>query len=64
MKFLMDQDAYGVTTAFLRGLGHDVQTAEDRAMATAPDGDLLRVAQAEGRVFVTRDRDLGELVFT
>ena len=29
----------------------------------ATDEDLLRTAQAQGRLFVTRDRDFGHLVF-
>lgn len=63
MRFLADQDVYASTTAFLRGLGHDVDTAAGRGLAAAADIDLLTLARAEGRVFVTRDRDYGGLVF-
>ena len=63
MKFLVDQDVYAATVQFLRDSGHDVETASERGMAQADDTDLLRVAGAEGRVFVTRDRDYGGLVF-
>jgi len=63
MRLLADQDVYAVTVRFLRGLGHDVTTAVERGMSQSKDADLLRVAQAEGRVFVTRDRDFGGLVF-
>jgi predicted nuclease of predicted toxin-antitoxin system len=52
MKFLADQDA-----------GHDVVTASDLGMAQADDADLLRVAHEQERIFVTRDRDYGGLVF-
>src|SRR5207237_9702948 len=31
--------------------------------AQADDADLLRVAQEQARLFVTRDRDFGQLVF-
>ncbi len=62
MKLLADQDVYAVTVQFLRGLGHDVATAAERGMSQAADAELLRLAQAEGRVFVTRDRDFGGLV--
>lgn len=47
----------------LRGLGHDVATAAERGMSRSADSELLRIALAEGRVFVTRDRDFGGLVF-
>src|SRR5688500_2345606 len=63
MKLLADQDVYAATVQFLRGLGHGVETAAERGMSRAADAELLRVAQAEGRVFVTRDRDYGGLAF-
>jgi len=63
MKFLADQDVYSATVQFLRLLGHQVDTAFERGMSQADDTDLLSIAGAEGRVFVTRDRDYGGLVF-
>ncbi|HUQ71749.1 MAG TPA: DUF5615 family PIN-like protein [Planctomycetaceae bacterium] len=63
MKFLADQDVYAATVLFLRQLGHEVETASERGLSQADDADLLRAAGAEGRVFVTRDRDYGGLVF-
>jgi predicted nuclease of predicted toxin-antitoxin system len=63
MRLLADQDVYAATIDFLRGLGHDVATAAERGLSRAADADLLAVAQADGRVFVTRDRDYGGLVF-
>jgi predicted nuclease of predicted toxin-antitoxin system len=63
MRFLADQDLYAVTIEFLRGLGHDVATAAERGMSRSGDAELLRTAQADERVFVTRDRDFGGLVF-
>lgn len=63
MKFLTDQDVYAATSRFLSGLGRDVATVAALGRAQAADADLLRVAQSEGRVFVTRDRDYGNLVF-
>lgn len=63
MRLLTDQDVYAATAQFLRGLGHEVVTAAERDLSRSADTELLRVAQAEGRVFVTRDRDFGSLVF-
>jgi predicted nuclease of predicted toxin-antitoxin system len=63
MKFLADQDVYGVTVRFLRTLGHDVVTASDLKMSRAKDATLLQTAQADKRIFVTRDKDFGGLVF-
>jgi predicted nuclease of predicted toxin-antitoxin system len=63
MRFLTDQDVYATTVRFLSGLGHDVVTAAQLGLAQAEDAELLRVAQEQGRIFVTRDRDFGGLVF-
>ena len=63
MRLLLDQDVYAVTARFLRALGHDVVTAAERGLARADDHDLLTLARDEGRIFVTRDRDFGALVF-
>jgi predicted nuclease of predicted toxin-antitoxin system len=60
---LLDQDVYKVTVQFLRGLNHDVVLASELGMAQAADEELLRAAQQEERIFVTRDRDYGSLVF-
>jgi predicted nuclease of predicted toxin-antitoxin system len=63
MKFLADQDVYAVTVGFLSGLGHDVVRAAELGLARANDAELLRVARQQERIFVTRDRDFGALVF-
>ena len=63
MKFLADQDVYAITIAFLNGLGHDVVCAAQLGLAQAEDTELLRVAHEQERIFVTRDRDFGALVF-
>src|SRR5262249_19969941 len=63
MKFLTDQDVYAATVVFLSGLGHDVVTAAQLGLAQADDAELLRTAGEQGRLFVTRDRDFGSLVF-
>jgi predicted nuclease of predicted toxin-antitoxin system len=63
MKFLADQDVYAATIGVLRGLGHDVATAAQLGLAQAEDAELLRVAHQDSRIFVTRDRDFGVLVF-
>ena len=63
MKFLTDQDVYAATVRFLAGLGHDVVTAGQLGLAKASDTTFLQTAQQLGRIFVTRDRDFGGLVF-
>jgi predicted nuclease of predicted toxin-antitoxin system len=63
MKFLTDQDVYAATVRFLSGLSHDVATAAQLGLSQAQDFALLQAAQGQGRIFVTRDRDFGSLVF-
>lgn len=63
MKFFLDQDVYALTERFLKALGHDVETAYEAGLSTADDSVLLQRAQKHKRIFVTRDRDFGGLVF-
>ncbi len=63
MRLLADQDVYAATIQFLQGLGHDVVPVAQIGLAQADDADLLRIAGQQGRIFVTRDRDFGGLVF-
>lgn len=63
MRFLIDQDVYGVTARFLESLGHDVVRVASIGLAKAADEELLNVAQQQGRILVTRDRDFGSLIF-
>jgi len=63
MKFLTDQDAYAITVRFLMELGHDVITASEIGLSRADDSDLLKTACDQNRIFITRDRDFGGLVF-
>jgi predicted nuclease of predicted toxin-antitoxin system len=63
MRLLLDQDVYALTARFLRGLDHDIVTAADIGGSRAIDEDLLAIAQEQKRIFVTRDRDFGGLVF-
>ena len=63
MKFLLDQDVYATTAGFLIGLGHDVVQVAQIGLSQAEDEDLLKTAREQDRIFVTRDRDFGALVF-
>ena len=54
---------YAATARFLVGLGHEVIPAAQLGLAQADDEVLLRTAQIQERIFMTRDRDFGGLVF-
>jgi predicted nuclease of predicted toxin-antitoxin system len=63
MRFLVDQDIYKTTIDNLREWGHDVLTAKELGFQQASDQDLLKRAQAEKRLLLTRDKGFGGLVF-
>jgi predicted nuclease of predicted toxin-antitoxin system len=63
MRFLLDQDVYAATGLFLIGLGHDVVTVAKVGLSRLSDSELLEIAHEQSRIFVTRDRDFGGLVF-
>ena len=63
MKFLLDQDVYGVTAKFLRNAQYDVVAVAELGLSRAKDTEVLSTAQTQGRILITRDRDYGNLVF-
>ena len=63
MRLLLDQDVYETTARFLIGLRQDVVRVAELGMAQASDEENLKKALELNRVFVTRDRDYGNLVF-
>jgi len=63
MKFLLDHDVYAATGRLLSSLGHDVVPVAHIGLSQAGDDELLKIAQEQNRIFVTRDRDFGHLVF-
>lgn len=63
MRLLLDQDVYETTARFLIGLGHNIVRVAELGMAQAADEENLKKASELNRIFVTRDRDYGNLVF-
>lgn len=63
MHLLTDQDVYQVTVDQLREWDHDVITARELGMQRSADEDLLAKAREMDRLFITRDKDFGALVF-
>jgi predicted nuclease of predicted toxin-antitoxin system len=63
MRSLLDQDVDAVTGRSLWDHEHDVRTAADIGGSRALNETLLTTAHAQARLFRTRDRDFGVLVF-
>ncbi len=63
MRFLVDECATARTLIeALRVGGHDVLLVREVA-PQARDEDVLKLAQEEGRILLTLDKDFGELAF-
>ncbi|WP_216595662.1 DUF5615 family PIN-like protein [Myxosarcina sp. GI1] len=63
MRFLLDQDVYAVTARFLIEVGHDVILVAQIGLSRASDEEILKKAQEQKRILITRNRDYGNLVF-
>lgn len=62
MNFFADHCLSFRTVRFLRELGHDVVTAKQLGKHKLPDPDLLKFAESLDRVFITEDRDFGDIL--
>ena len=56
MRFLLDQDVYTVTARFLIDAGHDVVLVAQIGLSQASDEEILKTAQGQNRILLTRDR--------
>lgn len=63
MKFLVDESSDARLAAHLKLLGHDATTVAQDYSPSIEDADVLAIAQGQGRILITNDRDFGELVF-
>lgn len=57
MKFLLDEDLNPAVAETGRGLGLDVISIHEVGRRGLRDDEQLRLAAADGRIFVTRNRD-------
>lgn len=62
MKFLADENIDRAMVQWLRSMGHDVVWAAEESPETQ-DSELLRMADSDGRIFITNDLDFGEIVY-
>jgi predicted nuclease of predicted toxin-antitoxin system len=61
MRFVADENVSRRVVERLRACGHDV-TSIAGTLSGIPDTEVLKVAEAEGRILITEDQDFGELV--
>lgn len=62
MRLFADTNITAPAVRLLRAAGHDVIYSGERA-SDPGDAVLLAEAATDGRIFVTKDHDIGELVF-
>jgi len=62
VNFFADHCLSFRTVRFLRELGHDVVTAKQLGKHKLPDADLLSLAESLDRIFITEDRDFGDIL--
>ena len=62
MRFLADTNIVAPAVRALRDAGHDVAHVAERA-SDPGDSALLAEALTEHRVFISKDRDIGALVY-
>lgn len=60
MRLLLDTCVWGGGVEILSATGHDVVWAGDWAQDPG-DEEILNIAEQEGRILVTLDKDFGEL---
>jgi predicted nuclease of predicted toxin-antitoxin system len=61
MKIKLDENLPFSLAIPLRGLGHDVHTAQDEGLTGHPDREIWEVAQNESRFLITQDLDFSDL---
>ncbi|HRO38463.1 MAG TPA: DUF5615 family PIN-like protein [Flavobacteriales bacterium] len=62
MRFLANENFPDPSITLLRDDGHDVLSIRQQAPGS-PDPHVIAMAQAEGRIILTFDKDYGELIF-
>jgi len=62
VNFLADHCLSFRTVRSLRHAGHDVVTVKELGKHKSPDPDLLVLAESLDRVFITEDREFGNIL--
>jgi predicted nuclease of predicted toxin-antitoxin system len=57
LRYLLDEDVHPEAATAARGLGLDILSVHEAGRRGRTDYDQLRLAAADGRIFVTRNRD-------
>ena len=61
MKFLADQCLLGKTLIILRREGHQVVTLRELGKQSAPDDEVMKIADSIDAILITNDLDFGNI---
>ena len=62
MRLLIDNALSPVVSQILSDLGHACVHVRDRGLGSAPDGEILSLADTENRTIVSADTDFGAIL--
>ena len=62
-KYLTDENIPPRAVSWLKSKGLDVFDIKSEGLGGTPDEDILPIAEAEQRVIITQDSDLGTILF-
>jgi predicted nuclease of predicted toxin-antitoxin system len=62
-KFLTDENMPPRAVAWLRQQGFDIFDIKSEGLGGTKDEDILPIAEAQNRVIITQDSDLGNILF-
>jgi predicted nuclease of predicted toxin-antitoxin system len=62
VKIKLDENIGHRGLSLLKSAGHDVMTVRDQGLEGASDEKLFEICSAEGRVLITLDHDLGQIL--
>lgn len=61
MKLKLDENLPAELLPVLREAGHEADSVHEEALTGAPDPEVLARVRAEGRIFLTMDKGVGDL---
>jgi Domain of unknown function (DUF5615) len=62
MRFNLDENLSRAVAGLFRSAGHDAMRVREQGLQAAPDERVFEIAAREGRIPITLDRDLGQVL--
>lgn len=62
MKFLTDENVYSQIVEVIRSLSYDVLDIKEQNLFSAPDYNIIQMAEDTGRILITFDKDFSNIL--